>query len=471
MPMTSLHLNAARRVVVASLLALLVACGGRTKPPAGAPGPGSRGGAGAPARPTSAPPEFDANRLYNQMGFLSSGAPMPFVGAVSYFAAALPDSTNVNVGLSLINAAFSFTRDNDRFVAGYTVSLSIRQGGVTVRDIEAHETVRVGAFKETSRIDESVVFQQGLTLAPGQYALAVSVRDDGSGRTSRQEMQLAVPRIGIARSLSTPVPFLQVIPRRTRSAVPDVVTNPRATAVFGRDTVMSLYVEGYGEGDQFPVVVEVRSDAGRVLWRDAGSLPRRGDLFGGVVYVPVSKIGIGVGVIAMWAPQGTDTVRAPVFVGFGEELPVAKYEDMISYLRWFAPQYRLKTLRDTTVEARPAAWAAFVKATDSSPLTAVNEDLHSYFVRLLVASTRYKDEGAPGWMTDRGKVFLGLGEPDQVFDQGLSGMGDRGRTQVWDYRALSIQLVFYDQTGFGRWRLTNASELEFQTQWQRRVSR
>jgi hypothetical protein len=74
-------------------------------------------------------------------------------------------------------------------------------------------------------------------------------------------------------------------------------------------------------------------------------------------------------------------------------------------------------------------------------------------------------------MTDRGKVYLGLGEPDQIYDQGLAGMGTRGRSQVWEYRGINLQLVFYDQTGFDRWRLTTSSEGEFQTAWQRRVSR
>jgi len=342
---------------------------------------------------------------------------------------------------------------------------------VVVRDIDAHETVRVASYKETGRIDESIVFQQGLTVPPGQYVLAVSVRDDGSGRTAAQEMLLTVPRLGASQSLSTPVPFLQVVPRRSRATPAELVGNVRATAIFGRDTIIALYVEGYGDGDRLPLSVEARNDEGRLLWRDTGTLPRRGDLFSGVVTVPVSKVGIGVAVISVWPTAGTDTVRAPVFVAFGEELPVAKYEDMITYLRWFAAPYRLKSLRDTTPEARPGAWAEFVKATDSSPLTPVNEDLHEYFERLLIVSARYKEEGVPGWRTDRGKVYLGLGEPTQIFDQGLVALGERGRSQVWDYRNLNAQLVFYDQTGFGRWRLTNASELEFQSQWQRRVSR
>lgn len=477
MPMLFAAKSPRLRLTVVGCLFLVVACGGRSKPPAGAPTP--RAGAPAGAKPGPRPAakpgniglEFDAARLYTQMGFLSASAPMPFVGAVSYLATPQPDSTNLIVGLSLTNAALAFTRDNDRFLAGYTVNLTVRQGGMVVRELEAHETVRIASFKETSRIDESIVFQQGLTVAPGQYALAVSVRDDGSGRSSTQEMLLTVPRLGAARALSTPVPFLQVVPRRARADLAEVVGNPRATAIFGRDTSIALYVEGYGDGEQMPVSIEARNDEGRLLWSGNATLPRRGDLFSGVVAVPVSRVGIGVAIVAMWPTGAADTARAPVFVAFGEELPVAKFEDMLLYLRWFAAPYRLKTLRDTTPEARPAAWVEFVRVTDSTPLTDVNEDLREYFSRLLLVTARYKEEGTPGFLTDRGKVMLGLGDPDQVFDQGIAPMGERGRAQVWEYRNLNLQLVFYDQTGFGRWRLTNASEIEFQSQWQRRVNR
>lgn len=456
-------------VVLAFGVAALAACGGRKAPAGGTPSP--RPGTAPGPRTQSAGPEFDAARLYTQMGFLSTVAPMPFVGAVSYLAAATADSTDVTVALSMTNAALTFARDADRFVAGYTASVTVRQNGIVVRDIEAHEAVRVLSFKEVARTDESVVFQQGMLLAPGRYTLSVSVRDDGSGRTGSQEMTLTVPHLGAQRTLSTPVPFLRATPRRARSEVADVVTNPRATAVFGRDTSVALYLEGYGEGAQLPVALEVRNDAGRALWRDTVALPRHGELFSGVVGVPVAKIGIGVSVVSMWPVGTADSVRAPVFIAFGEGLPVAKFEDMLVYLRWFAAPWRIKVLRDTVPEARPGAWTAFVKATDSNPLTAGNEDLIAYFDRLNVVTTRFREDGTPGWLTDRGKVFLGLGEPDQLYEQGLSGYGERGRSQVWEYRGAGIQLVFYDQTGYGRWRLTNASDMEFMAQWQRRVSR
>ena len=74
-----------------------------------------------------------------------------------------------------------------------------------------------------------------------------------------------------------------------------------------------------------------------------------------------------------------------------------------------------------------------------------------------------------GWMTDRGKVLLGLGRPDQVYEQIGRSLSQQGRTQIWEYRNQGVTLTFYDQSGFGRWRLTNTSETEFLNAWRRRV--
>ena len=179
---------------------------------------------------------------------------------------------------------------------------------------------------------------------------------------------------------------------------------------------------------------------------------------------------IGAAQVAFVQPGRPDSVKVPIFIGFGEDLPVASYEDMITYLRWFAPSYELTTLRDTAPAFRAGAWAAFVKRHAS--LTGGNEPLRDYFRRLLAANSRFREEGIPGWMTDRGKVLLGLGEPDQVFDQrtNQADFGQRGRSQIWDYRNQNLQLTFYDQTGFGRWRLVNSSEITFQAAWRRKIS-
>src|SRR5471032_1539705 len=130
---------------------------------------------------------------------------------------------------------------------------------------------------------------------------------------------------------------------------------------------------------------------------DTASLVHRRNLYSGVLYIPIARTGIGPVVVSVWRTGSADTTRAPLFIGFGEELPVASYDDMINYLRWYTSPVRLKVLRDATPEFRPAAWAAFVRENAQG---GSSEDLRDYFVRLNVANTKFREEGTPGWMTD-----------------------------------------------------------------------
>jgi GWxTD domain-containing protein len=367
------------------------------------------------------------------------------------------------------NSALTFARENDRFRAGYTVTVTLAENGATVKQDESHESVLIPSFKETSRIDQSVIFQDIITLKPGRYRLTVSVRDDGSSRSSTEDVTLSIPVLGPG-SLSSPVSFAQVSPRLTVDSLPRVVTTPAASVTFGRDTVVGVYVEGYSSTTdaRLPVAVSVRTAEGGSLFGDTLTLARRANLFSGVVNVPVARIGIGPSVVAFWQPGQADTSRVPIFVGFGPDLPVASYDEMLNYLRWFALPDRLKALRDTAPEFRARAWGAFAK--QSGTILNNNDALQDYFRRFALANARYSEEGQPGWMTDRGKVLLGLGEPDQLYEQTTgTNFGQRGRTQIWDYRDLAVQLVFLDQTGFGRWRLQNSSEVQFESAWRRRV--
>jgi GWxTD domain-containing protein len=452
----------AAMLLIGAVLLLGAACGG--------PGTGARPAAApAPEAPnrSSLGPQYDAIGLFRRLGLLARGSPMPFVGSVSFFATPGTDSTHVLVAISISNASLTFGRENDRFRAGYTVTISLKNGPDVVKNVEAHEAVVVASFKETSRTDESVLFEEILTVAPGRYDFSVSVRDDGSARTNEDAVALAVPAM-MSTGLSTPVSFARVGVRGRLTSLPQVIANPTAGATFGRDTVIPFFIESYGDGaGARPLSYSIRSENGRTIFNDTASLAWRGQLFAGTVSVPISKIGIGAMTLAAWVPGKPDTVRAPLFVGFGADLPLASYEEMINYLRWFAPSYKLQVLRDTAPEFRPAAWTSFMKEyTDQTGQTSAFRD---YFTRMLEANTRFREEAMPGWQTDRGKVLLGLGRPDQVFQQVGRSLSQQGRQEIWEYRGQNLALVFYDQNGFGRWRLTTTSESEFMSAWRRRV--
>jgi GWxTD domain-containing protein len=235
--------------------------------------------------------------------------------------------------------------------------------------------------------------------------------------------------------------------------------------------MLTAYVEAYELAAGQPLQAAVRGEKGVILWSQSVDLLRTGRVASGVVRVPVSKLGIGTVELILSRADAPDTSRAPLFVSFGDELPIASFDDMLSYLRYFASPSRLKALRDAAADLRSEAWAEFLAETDPVPTTPQHEGLQIYFARIQRANLEFREEGGQGWLTDRGMVFVALGEPDQILEPNPTQMNQRGQAQIWDYQRLQLQLIFIDQTGFNRWRLTQNSELDFQAALRREQSR
>jgi GWxTD domain-containing protein len=328
------------------------------------------------------------------------------------------------------------------------------------------EIVRVGSFRETNRTDESVIFQHYFHIPPGVYTLSATVRDVGGSRAASQQATVTVPSL-VAGRLSTPTLVYEATGRSVLDSAPRLLASPRSSAVFGRDSTVAIYVEGYGQGVRLPVNFVVRNDKGVQLWRDSATLGRNGALFSGVVSVPISTVGVGIARVFFTRRDagGADSVEAPLFVSFGEDIPLMSFEDMVGYLRFFATPSRLSALRNAPLEKRATMWAEFLRATDPIPETPTNEDLQAYFGRIQQANARFRMDRNPGWLSDRGMVFVALGEPDEIFDRSVNQtlsptqITSAARLQIWQYRQYNSQLVFYEDAG--RWRLTRPSETEF----------
>jgi GWxTD domain-containing protein len=446
------------------LVSFSAACGGNQRPPR-APAPEV-----PPARRV-APSQPDAVRLYRQMGLLAEDGDTPFVGSVAFLGNRSADSTLFLLTVSVPSRALTFVRENDRYRASYSATLSLTRGSEASRRIESHQIVRVASFKETTRADESVLYQQAVMVPPGSYSLSFALRDDAGGKGSSIEASVNVPRIADG-SLSSPIPVYEGMPRASFDSLPRIVPTPRATLTFGQDSALTVYLEGYGAGATLPLRASVFGENTLApVWSDTTSLARNGDMFSGVVKIPVAQLGVGALTLAVTRAGASDSTKAPVFVTFGEDLPVATFTEMLNYLRYFGSTARLQRLRDAPPDARASAWAAFLRETDPDPATPVNEGLRDYFGRIAQANSRFREEGGIGWLTDRGRVLVALGTPDQFYEPNTTDMNQRGRAQIWEYRRHRLQVVFVDQTGFGRWRMTVGSEAEFEALMRRELSR
>lgn len=433
--------------LMAAVLAAVTACG-----------QWRRVGSERPPTPEAVlPGMFDLSTAYHRMGFLAHGPPVAFVATVRYLAGPTPDSTLAVFAASLASNTLSFRRTGAGFEASYQVEARFELSGAN-RGITSTEMVRVAGFQETQRADESVIFQKSVLVPPGQGWVQVTLRDLNTGGYSRDSASMSVPRFDQGRAFSSILPLYQGTERQTRAALPSFVLNPRATVPFGRDT-LQVYLEGYGYDDGTDVQFRVLDETGNVVWKTAARLHGNPTLASTMVQAGPGALPVGE--LRIEATQGPgDTVRAPVLVSFSDQWMIANLDDVIRVLRYFGHEDKLRALRAAAAAERPALWREFWRDTDPNPITPENEALVEYFARVQQANLRFREGSDPGWITDRGEVFINLGPPDEVFDQ---SSGFQGTQRIrWSFTVHRLLLDFVDESGFGRFRLTPSSRAEYQ---------
>ncbi|MEW6125484.1 MAG: GWxTD domain-containing protein [Acidobacteriota bacterium] len=110
---------------------------------------------------------------------------------------------------------------------------------------------------------------------------------------------------------------------------------------------------------------------------------------------------------------------------------------------------------------------------DPDPDTPENEYKDQYFERIQYANEHYAS-GIPGWRTDRGRIYVMFGKPDQIESHPSGGSYDRpsyeggGSTstypfEIWWYRYIEgigsdIEIEFVDPSGSGEYRIARSPD-------------
>jgi GWxTD domain-containing protein len=427
---------------------------------------GARSGGTDGARPSSGEPFSRPLEIYRDLGFMTGPGQFPVVASFATLAGPT-DSTYVMLAMSLPNNALRFQRDSDGFFAEYRIDLTfLDEDSVVVRRVEAREVVRVSTFAETGRTDESIVYQQGIAVPPGRYIVRLLAADVNSSRGFRMTDTLTAPAYSVGTGVSSPVLVYDAEGRTSRATLPHLITNPRHTVAYGGSSPR-VYVESYGAGTQ-PIDVRVTDEQGGIVWSGTAVLSEAGaDLRYGIVEIPSDALPLGKFWIAVSSDGGT--ARTPVVMTISDQWMVANMDDVMQFLRYIAYTEELDSLTTGSPTQQRAAWERFWDRRDPLPITDVNEYRDAFFQRVRYATEAFREAGGrPGWNTDRGEVYIVLGQPDNAIERyvGNVDITRQPNAEEWIYMSLPggrLNLLFHDRTGFGRYELVPASASAFRS--------
>ena len=159
-----------------------------------------------------------------------------------------------------------------------------------------------------------------------------------------------------------------------------------------------------------------------------------------------------------------------------------KFMDITRYI--ITPQ-EAKIFREMPPEDRGEFLTDFWHRRDPNPETKVNEFRQQYYTRLAIADKAFRT-AIPGWMTDRGRIFMLLGPPTDIIKKSMGdatvepkkgvrelssdlleeGTWTERPTEIWvynqypDYFSGPLRLIFVDYESDGDYKLTTDVEVK-----------
>lgn len=394
---------------------------------------------------------FSNRSFYEEHGILRSRGEVDFVGNV-WILPATADSARALVGVALSNDALEFVRTSaGTWRAVYGVTVSFQRDGASIVEGSWQRSLDVESFDETGLTGETIVFQTELGVPPGDYEVALAVRDVNGEDSALARADLTVPALA-GPALSSPVPL-----KVHESGSAEFVVHPSHYFPAAPDAFEFLVgVSGLPEGESWRAEArlipaddrqestpvwsgEIAPGTARVFASMENDQPRFGEYSLEVVLLD---------------PQGRETGRraAPLLVAGSSGWIVDHWDDALTLLRYEGTRKEIDILEDIEgAQARLEAWNCFWRMRDPAPTTTANEALQSYFQRVQTANDNWSSALRPGYLSDRGRVFIQIGAPDEIREEPMP----RGTRpfEIWTYLRYNFQIYFVDDIGFNNYQL------------------
>jgi GWxTD domain-containing protein len=355
-----------------------------------------------------------------------------------------------------------FLKRRDSFVARFEVQAILydskrRQvGGDSWR-----RTVTSASYRETVSPDGSFHETFELRAKPGKHTLLVRTENLDPEEESSVLLELDIGKVRHFPALSELVLGLCSLDSSSSDDYRSRVI-PHPSRRYGeRFPRFCVYGEVYDDlapkdTSVHRLIWRILDEKGSVESEDTLYVAREGRASPFLLSSDVNALTMGRYTLELVLGEGREAQRArKVF-----EVDESKFaidediDDTLDLLGYIAGRSEIEPIREAEGEERKRLWMEFWKRRDPYPGTPENEYLIEFFERVRYANNHFSSIDA-GWKTDRGRIYIRRGPPDQVERRPMSPSGPA--YEIWSYYEKGLTFVFVDRMGFGEYELVGPS--------------
>jgi GWxTD domain-containing protein len=402
--------------------------------------------------------------------------------------------TEVNAFVQVPYLLMEPTSEGGKGVLSYRVAVKVTDStGLTL----LQQGWQNHAPAEVRRPDAFAVDMVRFSLAPGRYRLDVSVQDSVSGRQAQSLVDLE----GFAAP--PPASDLLLSPQIRPMTADDTVPKP-AELRWGKMLVTAAakleltplrptafyLLEAYSpKADSGSLTLRVVDSTGKPMITTAATPVQVPD-GGGVLKGQLDLSGLPPGdyaMVAMMALGGKSVERSASFNmaaldetlgkdvarreadkvtdhGYFESMTEEQLAAAKDPLALIAESGELaKYSKDLSLRAKRRFMTEFWQRRDPSPRTPVNEAREQFYRAVAYADETFRERGrttVPGWKTDRGRIYVRNGSPDEKLERTQAGRSPP--YEVWRFRrGKDRYYIFADRSnGVGIYELIHSNDVK-----------
>ncbi|MBN1754578.1 GWxTD domain-containing protein [bacterium] len=361
----------------------------------------------------------------------------------SYLYFAQSDSVRTEIYLQTDNEHLQFIKRKSYYTAHFEVQLTIFKGDTLYTHKNYQDSMVVTNYNQTRSSTPVMLKAIFFTAPPGEYRAILEFTDLDSKKNRKSSTKLKLPLFGVDEFISS-LKFM----KSSKSNL-QTVTDKK---YFAHDTTLYLYFEIYPPDSiqKLELSYLILNTEKDTIYTHSEFLDSTGNI---QKRIPLNSIGPGSYFLEITIHEGKfkelkkddfKIVWSPLFQIDQD------YEEIIGQLRYIANKAEIEKLENAPDDQKIILWEAFWKAKDPTPDTDKNELKEEFYRRVDHVNDKYSGI-KKGWQTDRGRIFIIYGEPDEVETHPFDI--DSKPYEIWYYFQINRKFIFVDKNGINEYYL------------------
>ncbi len=348
-----------------------------------------------------------------------------------------------------------FEKQKDSFFASALWTLTIQKNDKTTAFTKDYsDTLHVSAFKETISRKNFFRHVQAINLKPGKYTLLIRLEDQISHASSIRRGDFEARNFA-----SSKVTFGDPIILKSGSGDSLNIENiiPPFVPIEGDSFYVYTNIISPLAQRTLQISVDLQQLNGKsAIKKDGFVSPTSGKAQLDIIFytknladqhykLKVSAVRVKSRPVYqyLWIKRKINSLlKGNISANIGPLQYVMNYKDWIH-------------LKHATPEEQKKLYKEFWDKRNPLPNSKTNPLLEEFYRRVQFANEYFSSSGTAGWKTDRGRIYIIYGPPDDIYKNDANLFSSEPPYIIWTYNSLRLRFVFVDELNIGDYRLVS----------------